>query len=244
MVKAAGLAMEFYFQGFDLSGDIASIENMGSPRTTFPVTGINKSSMERVHGRFDAVLDFTSWFNKAAGQQHLALRTLPTTDVDVLVALQGGAKGSSIGFMGDGKQPNFSHSRGADGSLTSKGNMMANGKAWEYGTMLLAKVTICATGNSVAEDNLASTSAGLAGIIHVTGFTGTDYTATIQDSSCGTCFCTLKAFAQITAINKSERVTVSGTVNRHMRINHAGTFCSITVVVGTRRGDATDKEGY
>jgi len=244
MAKAAGLAMEFYFQGYDLSGDIASIENMGSPRTTLPITGINKSAMERVYGKIDAVLAFTSWFNDAAGQQHLALRGLPTTDVDVLVALRGGAKGSSAGFIGDGKQPDLSHSRGVDGSLTAKGNMLANGKAWEYGTILLAKATISGTGNSTSEDNSGSSSAGLAGIIHLTAFSGTNYTATIQDSTNNICFCSLKAFAQITAVNKSERVTVSGTVNRYLRVNHAGSFTSVDVVVATRRGESTDKEGY
>lgn len=244
MARAAGLACEFYFQGFDLSGDIGALNNMGSPRTSFEVTGINKSAIERIYGRIDAVMDWTSFFNDAAGQQHLAFRTLPTTDVDVLVALQGGTKGSSSAMLGAAKQVDYNMIRPADGSLTCNGQVLANGQAWEYGSILLAKATITSTGNSASEDYAASSSAGLAGMIHLTGFTGTNYTATIQDSTNNICFCTLKAFAQITAINKSERVTVSGTVNRYLRVNHAGTFDSITAVVATRRGESTDVEGY
>ena len=244
IVKSAGLAMEFYFQGFDLSGDIGALDNMSTIRTTFDVTAINKSAMERLYGRIDSSLDWTSFFNDATGQQHLALRTLPTTDVNVLVALQGGTKGSSSGMLGGAKQIDYNPSRPADGSLTISGQMLANGVGWEYGKILLAKATISSTGNSASDDNTCSTCNGLAGMIHLTAFSGTDYTATIQDSSNDCCFCTLKAFAQITAVNKSERVTVSGTVNRHLRINHTGTFTSVDVVVATRRGESVDVEGY
>ncbi len=244
MAKATALAMSFYFQGFDLSGDVGALDSMASPRGTFEVTGINKSAIERLYGKIDSSLDFTTFFNKATGQQHLALRTLPTTDVDVLIALQGGAKGSSAAMLGDGKQINYDIARPADGSLTTKGQVLANGRGWEYGIILLAKATISGTGNSASDNNCASSSAGLAGMIHLTAFSGSNYTATIQDSTNGVCFCTLKAFAQITAINKSERVTVSGTVNQYTRVNHAGTFSSVDVVVATRRGEAVDTEGY
>lgn len=242
MVKKSGLTQQMYVGGFDLSNDIGTLD-LSSIRQSLVVTGIDKSSVERLHGKADDTIGFTPFFNDATGQEHLALKGLARTDVEVLVALAGGAKGSVSGFL-LAKQANYDWVRAADGDLTGQVNALGSGNYIEYGTILLAKATISATGNSVAEDNLASSSAGLAGMIHLSAFCGTDYTATIQDSTNGTCFCTLKAFAQITAVNKSERVTVSGTINRHIRVNHSGTFTSVDVVVATRRGESVDKVAY
>src|ERR1700742_1168645 len=79
MTKQSGLGDNFWIDGFDLSGDIGSLSNIhGGLAGTLEVTGIKKSAFERLGGLRDGGIEFSSWFNKAAGAAHPALATLPT----------------------------------------------------------------------------------------------------------------------------------------------------------------------
>lgn len=247
MAKRNGLGMEFYFQGFDLSGDIGAICNIDGQRTTLEVTGINKSSVERVYGRGDAEITVTTYFNDATGQEHLAFRTLPTTDVDVLVLL-----GTTIGCpaaMLLGKQVNYAWSRGQDGSLTGNVQALGNAVALEWGDLLVTKTTISGAGNSPSLDNSAATCYGVAAVLHVTAFTGCTLCVALQESSddgCADAYATIGSFTQVTAANASERITVTSTgcIERYLRLNYSGTFTSATLVAAERRGDANDFDAY
>ena len=75
---------------------------------------------------------------------------------------------------------------------------------------------------------------GATGFLHVTQFSGTNATVTIQDSANDSTFGTLVAFTAATGLT-SEKVTVAGTVERYVRINLAGTFTTITFVVSFAR---------
>lgn len=112
MAKSSGLGDNFYVGGYDLSGDVGSVDQIGSPRGTFDVTGINKFANERIYGRKDGMLSFTSFFEYSGSastpsvpattvaQQNVAL-------VPVLVNVIGGTvtnvavNGSNVG-SGDG----------------------------------------------------------------------------------------------------------------------------------------------
>ena len=212
MAKRSGLGMEFYVGGFDLSGDTAALDTIAGPRTTFDVTAINKSAMERLHGLGNGQIDWTTFFNDASGQEHLALRGLVRIDINIL-ALVGTTVGDPAAFL-VAKQIDYPGSRGADGSFTLAPASLANAVPLEWGTLLLPKTTVSGAGNSAREAGAAS-STGLSAVIHCTAFDGTDYTATIQESSDNggaDAYATLKAFAQITAVNTSERVTVTGAI--------------------------------
>jgi len=235
--------MEFYLGGYDLSGDVAALDNISGPRSTFDVHGINRSAVERVLGRADAEIDFSVFFNDAAGQEHLALRSLPTTDRVVLANISSTLGDPSV-FM-NAKQINYDWNRGADGSLMGTVQCSGNNAPLEWGTLLLPAATISSAGNSASENNGGASSYGLSAVIHCTAFSGSNYTATIQQSSddgSSDAFATLKAFTQITAVNASERVTVTGAVEQYLRVNHAGSFSSVDVVIATRRGVANDVE--
>ena len=80
-------------------------------------------------------------------------------------------------------------------------------------------------------------------ILHVTSFTGTNFTATVQDSANGTSWGTLKAFTQVTDVG-SERITIAGEVLRYVRVISAGTFNPVTFSCSFRRGAATDRTAY
>ena len=58
MAKKAGLAQEFFVQGYDLSGDVSAINNASSPRGVLDVPGINASAMDRIMPRTDGMLNY------------------------------------------------------------------------------------------------------------------------------------------------------------------------------------------
>lgn len=89
-------------------------------------------------------------------------------------------------------------------------------------------------------DNTASSANGGVGTVHVTAIAGAAPNAVIkiQHSSNGTVWVDLITFTAVTVANSSERIEVTGTVNRYLRmtITEGGTTTSVTpVVVFARR---------
>jgi hypothetical protein len=105
----------------------------------------------------------------------------------------------------------------------------------KYGGVLLHPNVARTTGaNFTSVDNAASSAFGAVGFLHVVAFTGTTATVKIQHSTDNSAFSDLITFAAATGIT-SEKKTVAGTINRYARVNLAGTFSSITFVVGFAR---------
>lgn len=87
-------------------------------------------------------------------------------------------------------------------------------------------------------DNGASSSNGGAAYLHVTAFSGfSGFVAKVRHSADDVTYADLATFANVTAAPAAERVTVAGTVNRHLAVdgNVTGTG-SITCWLGFARG--------
>ena len=241
MAKKAGLAQKMFVGNFDVSADIASVEQCSTPVAVLDVTAIDKSATERLHGLVSGTCQFTSYFNDAAAAAHLGFRA-PSTDVGFSWFI-GQTVGDAV-FMMDAQTVNYDPTRGADGALTfnveanTKNNVPVWGVALTAGAITHTEAT-----NGTTLDQGAQTSAGAEAILHVTSFTGSNFTATVQDSSNGSSWGTLKAFTQVTGVG-NERVTVSGTVERYVRVISTGTFNPVTFAVSFRRGAATDRVTY
>jgi hypothetical protein len=67
--------------------------------------------------------------------------------------------------------------------------------------------------------------------LQVTGFTGTSVTATVQQAPDNATWTTLAAFTAVTAAPAWQRVPVTGTVARYLRVITTGTFSSATFAV-------------
>jgi hypothetical protein len=141
MAKQSGLGQQFHIAGFDLSGDVGSLDNVSTPRALHDVTGINKEAHERINGLADGQISFNAFFNTAAGQSHLALSPLPTTDVDVEYTM--GIAPGDPAFLLRGKQPNYDPSRTADGGLIAATQVLGNATspAGEWGEVVCPKTT-------------------------------------------------------------------------------------------------------
>ena len=241
MAKKAGLGHNFYQGAFDLSGDVSAISNWSTPVAVLDITGINASAISRLQGQVGGSVEYNVFFNDAAGAAHLASR-VPTTAAPLTWAI-GQTVGDAAGMIAT-VAVSYDGSRSADGGLSFAITALNNATPPVWGVMLTPGLkTDTGAANGATLDQGAQTTAGAEAILHVTSFTGTNFTATVQDSSNGSSWGTLKAFTQVTAVG-SERVTVSGTVERYVRVISSGTFNPVNFAVSFRRGTSTDRVTY
>ena len=241
MAKTSGLGQEFYLSSYDLSGDVASIGTMATPREALDVTAINASAHERVMGLADGNISFTTYFNDAAGQEHAALSGLPTTDVQISWLISGTRGDPAVSMVA--KQIDYNGTRGTEGSLTFDVNCHSTGTAPDWGVLLTAgSDTHSSAGATASVDNGAATSNGLVAYLHLVSIASGTATVAIQGSSdngSSDAFANVAAFTAASA-GATERITASGAVERYLRINTTGTFSNAVIVVTVRRGTAQD----
>jgi hypothetical protein len=234
MAKRTGLGAAFYLDQYDLSGDVGSVDDASMPHAVLGVTAIDKRAQERLHGLKAGQFEFTSFFNDAAGQEHPALRDLPRTPRYATFAL-----GSTIGEVAGslrGLQTSYDPNRGDDGSLTLKTSIVSDAYTLEWGKLLTAgKRTDTGATNGSSLDTAASAAFGLQAYLHVTAFTGTDMTVTVQDSADNSSFAAVTGASQaVTAVGGYRFATsASATVRRYLRVatSTSGGFTSATFVL-------------
>jgi hypothetical protein len=136
MSKTGGLGDNFYIGGYDISGDVGSVDQLGGGPALGDVTGIKSLGHEQVGLIRDADWQFTTYFNpsSAVDAEHTILSTLPRTDT-VAQYFRGAAVLSPSACL-NSKQVNYDPTRGTDASLTFKAELMANGFGMEWGEQL------------------------------------------------------------------------------------------------------------
>src|SRR4051812_31688817 len=116
MAKQTGLGDAFYIGGYNLSSDVNALGNISGPQTPIESTGIDKSAMERLGGQRSGLIEFTTFFDDQAIQEHAALKGLPTADTQCMY-FRGTTLGNPAAAM-TAKQINYDGARGNDGSFT------------------------------------------------------------------------------------------------------------------------------
>jgi hypothetical protein len=236
--KTSGLGDNFYVGGYDLSGDTASLDEVGGGPAVLDVTGINKSAFERIGGLRDGRMEWTSHFNKGLGTDgtHNRLATLPYSDRHAMYC-----RGTTLGNPAAclvGKQLNYDWTRADDGKLSMKIHIDGNQYGLEWGRQLTAGLrtdTAATLGTGI--DTTASQSFGGQAYLQVTALTGTDVTIKIQDSADNVTFADVAGFAftQVTAAPAVERIALSNTatLRRYLRATTVttGGFTSCTFAV-------------
>lgn len=155
--KITGLGANFYIAGFDLSADVSALDNVAGSIKPLDVTAIQSLAHERLGGVREGMLDFSLFFDVAAGQEHAALSGLPTADAIASAFLANAAFAQAIGNPAcsiNAKQLSYDWTRGTDGSLTGKVNTQSNGFGLEWGEALTAgKRTDAVATNGAAQDD-------------------------------------------------------------------------------------------
>jgi len=236
MAKTSGLGDNFYIGGYDLSGDVGSLEQISGGPALLDVTPINKSAHVRLGGLRSGSIQFSSFFDAAAGAEHPALSTLPRTDVIATYA-----RGTTLGNPAaciNAKQVNYDPTRDNAGALTLKIDLQSNAYGLEWGVQLtpgLRTDTTATTG--AAYDNTISGTNGAQGYMQLTAFSGTSVDVKIRHcTTSGGTYSDLIDFGAQTAIG-GFRATAAGTVNEFFKVVTSGTFTnavfSVVVVVNT-----------
>ena len=236
MAKTSGLDTRLYVAGYDISGDASAIEGVGYTQNLMETTAFNTAATSRIIGLVDGNLGVSVFFEQTS--EHAALlssNVLPTGDRVVTVPM-----GSAVGDAGIGlvsKQANYDVSQGGTGSpVTAKATFSANGYAPEFGVMLTAHDdTHSSASNGTSVDNSASSANGGAGYIQAFSLSSGTPTVKIQHSADNSTFTDLITFTASTAIS-SEYKTVSGTVNRYIRVSSTGTFSNLKLACLFYRG--------
>lgn len=244
MGKTTGLGAGLLVAGYDLSGDVGAVTTARIGRATLPLTGIDKEAVERGFGPADGEISFMSYFNDAAGQEHLVLRALPTSRRIVTYCHRKAAIGDSALSM-LGRQIGYDPTRGPDGSLTMQTQCLSDGYGGEWGQLLTPGVhAITGADDGDSLDTGASRDFGLQAYLHVTAFTGTDATIHIEDSADDSSFADLTngAFTEVSTLGgagQSERIQTArdATVRQYLRISvstSAG-FTALSFLVNVKK---------
>jgi hypothetical protein len=219
-MKTGGLGDNFYSGGYDLSGDIGSVDKVQGGQKPIDVTGINKSAFERIGGLRDGSMSWKSFFNTSIGAAHPVLSALPTADV-VVTYCRGTTLGDPCASI-VAKQLNYAGNRNNNGDFTFSVDAEANAYGLEWGRQLTAGLrTDTAATNGTGIDTTASAAFGAQAYLQVTAFTGTDVTVKIQDSADNVSFADVAgmAFTQVTAAPFTQRIATSNTatIRRYVR---------------------------
>jgi hypothetical protein len=245
MAKQSGLGDNFYVGGYDISGDTASLDEIGGGPAVIDVTGINKPAFERIGGLRDGRIEWTSHFNVGAGTDgtHNRLATLPYTDRH-LMYFRGTTLGGPAACL-VGKQLNYDMTRADDGKLSIKVRAESNSYGIEWGTSLTAgkRSDTTATNGTSVDFGTGSTAFGAQFYLQVFSFTGTSCTVKIQESSdngAGDAFADVTGgtFTAATGITVERLQTGrTQTVERYLRAVTTGTFTQCTFAVVAIRND-------
>lgn len=237
MAKASGIGDRLYIDGYDLSGDIGSVDTIADRGNLLEVTGIDKSAVERIVGLGDGEITFTAYFNDAAGAAHARLKTRGTGNHVVQYHHGSSLGGASVQLTG--KQVDYSGDRASDGSLQLGVQVMGSdgeGLSWGRSLTAGARTDTSATNGSSVDDG-AATATGLRATLTVLAFSGTDVTIKLQDSANNSAWADITggAFTAVTSAPQAQTITTGTTaaVRRYVRVvtTTSGGFTSVTFAV-------------
>lgn len=236
--KIAGLGSNFYVGGYDLSGDVSALDQITGSMKPIDVTGIKSLANERAGGARDGALDFSLFFNTGPGQEHAALSGLPTADVVGSAFLPNASSVLAVGnpcVSINARQVDYDWTRGADGSLTGKVSLVADGFGLEWGEMLTAglRTDLAATIGPVFDDG-AGTAFGGQAYFQLVAFTGTSVTIDIQSAATsGGAYATTGLTSQAFTGPGAQRVAVPNTtaISEFLKVVTTGTFTQAVFAV-------------
>jgi hypothetical protein len=234
MTKGTGLGDQFAFGGYDLGGDINSIQRIGGGPAPIVMTDITQHAVARAGGKLDGEVSFTSYFDPATGASHDRFSGLSTADN--LGTYWHGQDAAAVGAAAAsviGRQIGYDGNEGDDGSFLFSIQLLPSQFGVEWGRLLTAgKRTDGAAGNGASLDQ-ATVSPGSFGWrlhYHLFAFTGTSVTLKVQESSdngAGDAFAdvTGATTGALSSAPAAGRVSaLSGTVERYVRLVTTGTF--------------------
>ncbi len=219
---------------FDLSGDFTQYTPSFSVATS-DITTMGNTAHIYLAGTTTATLSIQGVFNSATNKSDAEFTAalgneLVVTASPTAAAAIGDDAHMVNGFV-EGYQPRSPGNDAVRFSMSMQGTAVGAG-----GTILHHNNQESSIGDHTGVSSVAAAASanGAVGHLHVTEFSGTDATITIEDAATEPTYGSLVAFTQVTGLT-SEKVEVTGEVLRFARVALTGTFTTITFVVGFAR---------
>jgi len=242
MAKSSGLNVRLYVEGNDLSGDANSLSTVGYTNSLYDIATLDSTAQKRLMGPVDGTLGVNGWFDNRSGGIHPIFTSnsgkLPTADQNVLVPMGASVGDPSCAFVSKEADYNVESGSGAAVSVSST-FPIASGVGPEFGVMLTAfAATQSSAGSGTVFDSGASSSNGAAGILQLFSLASGSVTVNIQESTTsGGSYTNFMTFSTVAAAGAptAERVTMTGTVQRYIKVVTTGTFSNAEIAVGLTR---------
>lgn len=246
MSKTHGMGAGLLVGGYDISGDIGSLQRISGSRSVLDVTDITQEAFERRLALKDGAIDFTAYFNPTTGRAHDVLGDLPRTDAVSMYLHRRTLQDVPVAAM-VAKQINYDPNRTQDGAISIGVSLASNGFGLEWADLLSEGIqTFTAADESASVDGGAATAFGLQAYLQVTDFVGTDVTFAVQGSSdngVGDPFANITGavFTAVTAEPAAERIQTArdASIERYLRVAATGTFTSVTYALAVVRNTHT-----
>lgn len=239
MTKESGLGAGFLLGGYDFTGDVVAVGELGGgPALTDRVTGIDKLAYERIGLIRDGRMKITTWWNPAATMSHDRLSVLPYTDVQGQYWHRQVINASVACLVA--KQANYDGNREADGSFTFETGLEGNayGLEWCTGLTAFKRTDTTATNGAGVDFTDVSIDFGAQAYLQAIALTGTSCTVTIEDSADNVSFAAVTGLAFAAFSTPGDQRLQTGrtaTIRRYIRAVTTGTFTSATFAVAIQR---------
>jgi len=149
--------------------------------------------------------------------------------------------GSAVGSPMCGisaKEADYNVSRGTGSAMTVTSTFTGNGLGGEFGVMLTAfDDTHSSATNGTAVDNSASSASGASGYLQAISLASGSVVVKIQESADNSSWSDLITFSTVgtSGVPTAERLTMSGSVARYIRVISSGTFSNAKIAVALCR---------
>jgi len=232
-----GKGSAVYVGGHNLSAYFKSASPKASADTA-DVTCLGAAVKSYLAGLKDATLSLEGVFDGAADAVDEELAAIFGSDDKVLSVYPGGE--SAVGTVGYGMQATHTgyEVTAEVGGVVSCSAEFQSDVAIERILSLHPLAAVAAPANGTTHNNSAATTDGGSAYLHITAWTGTDFTVSIRHSTDNFAASDdeLVAFTQATAIG-AERVAIAAgtTVRQYVRAVFSGTFTTVTCSVALWR---------
>lgn len=213
--------------------------SMSSPAETSETTTFGSDAKTYITSLRDASVSLSGMFEGSVNDPTL-LDAMTSSESTLVTICTTGLVAGEPCFFGVTRSNSYEISSPVADVVTVTSDLQLDGGI-NAGTIIAGGVTVAsgATANSTANDYTASTANGLVTNLHVTANNGNGSTTLkLQHSVDNITYVDLVTFAVVSAgIQTSEQQTVTGTVNRYLRVNVAddGSTGSITYSLAISR---------
>ncbi len=217
---------------FDLSGDFTGY-NFGKNRQNPDVTTMGNDDRVLLAGLRDGSMSVQGVFNNATDKSDEEFAALDGVETVFTASPTAASAIGDRAHMVNGFIDNYQPRSSITDAVRFSSGITASAGAY-LGQIIHHNNQESSVGDSASINYGATTTTGATAFIHVTQFSGTDATITVEDATTEPTYGSLVAFTQVTGLT-SEKVEVTGEVLKFVRVALTGTFTTITFVVSFSR---------